>query len=56
VWGIVADTYGRKFGFLATAGFTFVFGIVSALAVNYPMMYDARPAPPLASAPAAPYS
>ena len=42
VWGLVADTYGRRFGFLATAGFTFVFGIVSALATNFPMMLLAR--------------
>eukprot|EP01051_Picozoa_sp_SAG22_P005476 SAG22_NODE_326_length_12283_cov_248.386408_7_plen_292_part_00 len=42
VWGMVADSYGRRFGFLATAGFTFTFGLVSAAAVNFPMMLVAR--------------
>jgi MFS family permease/Cu/Zn superoxide dismutase len=34
-WGIVADTYGRRFGFLAVAAFTFVFGVLSALSPSY---------------------
>lgn len=41
-WGIVADGYGRRFGFLAVAAFTFGFGLVSAASVNYPMIVISR--------------
>ena len=34
-WGALADTYGRRAGFFATALFSFAFGIGSALAPNY---------------------
>lgn len=35
LWGIISDRYGRRFGYLATAIFTGVFGILSAMAPNY---------------------
>lgn len=41
-WGVVGDKYGRRFGFVASTIVTFVFGIISALSVNYPMLLLAR--------------
>eukprot|EP01043_Picozoa_sp_COSAG02_P028799 COSAG02_NODE_1762_length_11027_cov_27.491947_12_plen_836_part_00 len=41
-WGIVADTYGRRFGFLAVAAFTFVFGVLSALSPSYGVIVISR--------------
>lgn len=34
LWGYVSDRYGRRFGFLATTFFTFVFGFASAFSPN----------------------
>ena len=34
-WGWLADAKGRRVGFFGTAMFTFLFGILSALAPNY---------------------
>lgn len=41
-WGLLADKYGRRFGFLATAGFTFVFGMASAAAPDFGWLLLAR--------------
>ena len=41
-WGIVADTYGRRFGFLAVAAFTFGFGVLSAISPSYGAIVVAR--------------
>ena len=41
-WGIVADTYGRRLGFLAVAAFTFLFGLLSAVSTGYGMMVISR--------------
>lgn len=41
-WGLIGDRYGRRVGFIASTIVTFVFGIVSALSVNYPMMVLSR--------------
>ena len=37
VWGSLSDTYGRRVGFFAPACFTAVFGVLSAVAPNYPV-------------------
>jgi MFS family permease len=34
-WGIVSDIHGRRLGFIATALFTFLFGMLSAWSPDY---------------------
>lgn len=34
-WGAVADAFGRRAGFFATAIFAFIFGLGSAFAPNF---------------------
>lgn len=38
-WGWVSDAKGRRVGFFGTAMFTFLFGILSALAPNYQVSF-----------------
>lgn len=42
VWGLLGDKYGRRIAFISSTAFIAVFGITSALAVNYPMILIAR--------------
>ena len=42
LWGLVADRYGRRYGFLATGVFTFLFGLLSAGAPSYMSLVVAR--------------
>ncbi|KAK9841691.1 hypothetical protein WJX74_010182 [Apatococcus lobatus] len=41
-WGWLSDAKGRRIGFFGTAMFTFLFGILSALAPNYQLLFAAR--------------
>ena len=34
-WGVVSDRFGRRLGYMATAIFTGVFGVLSALAPSF---------------------
>lgn len=41
-WGVMADRFGRRTAFIASTAFTFIFGLISGLSVNYPMLLIAR--------------
>ncbi|KAK9841410.1 hypothetical protein WJX74_005255 [Apatococcus lobatus] len=41
-WGWLSDAKGRRIGFFGTAMFSFMFGILSALAPNYQLLIAAR--------------
>lgn len=41
-WGLFADQYGRRAGFIVSTLFTFVFGILSAFSLSYEMLVVAR--------------
>lgn len=41
-WGVLADSYGRRIAFITSTLFTFVFGFISAISINYAMILVSR--------------